>query len=117
MPSPLSAHSCTSPSSIRSTGSVRVAHRLLTIPVGSGEGLRSCSSCWARSARAIFRAHSQRATSSLITISVTAPIAPPTNELSGPMMAFCTTFESRSTTTKSDAVSWAASRLASRIRM
>ncbi len=117
MPKPLSAHSCTSPSSIRSTGSVRVAQKLRSIPVGSREGLRSRSSCWLRSARAIFRAHSQRATSSFITINVTAPIAPPTNELSGPMIAFWTTFDSRSTTTKSDAVSWAASRFAKRIKM
>ena len=96
---------------------MRAAHRLLIIPVGSGEGFRSFSSCWVRSARAVFRAHSQRATSSFATINVTAPTAPPTNELSGPMIAFWTTFESRSTTTKSDAVSWAASRFARRIKM
>jgi hypothetical protein len=83
---------------------VRVAQRLRIITTGPAGSLP----CF-------FRTHSQRATISFTTMRVTAPTAPPRSESSGPMMAFWTTFDSRSTTTKSDAVSWAASRLARRI--
>ena len=46
-------------------------------------------------------------TAALSRSSVTTPIAPPTSELSGPMMAFCTTLLSSSSTTRSKALSWA----------
>ena len=42
--------------------------------------------------------------------STTAPMPPPSNELSGPITAFCTTFDSNSSTTRSKEFSWARSR-------
>ena len=44
---------------------------------------------------------STRTTSQLMASRLKAPITPPVTELSSPMMAFCTVFESESSTTRS----------------
>ena len=51
-----------------------------------------------------------RTRKALAAIRTVAPMSPPSNELSGPMMAFCTTFDSSSITIRSKELSCARSR-------
>ena len=101
----------------RSAGAARPPCRPAARPRGASLAVsQTCrgparSSCPSSSRRDLRQGRTTCTRNALAAIRTAAPISPPSSELSGPITAFCTTFDSSSTTIRSKELSCARSRL------